>query len=434
MQSIVPETLLSLQSDPPELEALYRERPDAFTEALAVALDRQPASAVLQVWAARLDLQLAQAPLRPTTGWSWDEALPPARARWLMGAVLALIAVAGTWAKWPDLMGWTDWPLDDVDYDYQRDDRFYARFAPFFVVGPLVALFALRYRTPRALGLAVAGVALALLVVQAVRPIDTDAGWLSMMHLPLLLLSLGGVAAMGSRWRDVETRIGYLQLVSESAAFAALLLIGGVVLTGLTVALFAAVGVDVDLVLEWLVVYGALGVLPVGALIASQRAQSSRIAPLVARVFGPMALAVLVVYLPVLVASGGLADRDSLLALNVTLIAVLALVILMQAERPEVPRHWTDGVAFALVAVALVADLAAFGSIVGRLAGGLTPNRLAVVGLNALIAVHFAGLVGPLGRRAVGRGTWPGDGWTARFLSVYAGWGAFVVLLVPFLF
>ena len=436
MQSIVPETLLSLQSDPPELEALYRERPAAFTEALAVALDRQPQSVALQVWAARLDLQLADAPARPASAseWAWAEVLTAERARWLMGATVLLIVLVGTWAKVPDLMGWTGWNHPEPDFDYERPGRFYGRFVPFMVVGPLLALFALRYRTPRQILLPIAGLALALLVVQAVRPIDTDAGWLSAMHMPLLLLSLAGVAAMGARWRETDARIGYLQLASESVAFAGLFLLGGMVLVMLTFALFEAIDIDFEPAFEWVAVYGALGVLPVGALVASQRADSGRVAPLVARIFGPMALVVLSVYLPLLLVSGGLADRDSLLALNVALIAVLALVILMQAERPDVPRHWTDLVAFGLVAVALVADVAALASILGRLAGGLTPNRLAIVGLNALILAHFVGLVVPMGRRALGRGGWPGDGWTARFLSVYAAWGAAVVLLFPFLF
>ena len=158
-------------------------------------------------------------------------------------------------------------------------------------------------------------------------------------------------------------------------------------------------------------------------------------APLVARVFGPLALAVLVVYLPALLVSGGLADRDALLALNVALVAVLALVVLMAAERPDVRRHWTDAVAAALVVVALAADLAALVSIVGRLLdGGLTPNRLAVVGLNGLVAVHLAGLAAPLVRRALGRGGAAGDRWTAGFLTVYVVWAAVVVLAFPLLF
>ena len=48
MQSIIPETLLSLQHDPHGLETTYREQPDAFARALSVALDRDPESLALR--------------------------------------------------------------------------------------------------------------------------------------------------------------------------------------------------------------------------------------------------------------------------------------------------------------------------------------------------------------------------------------------------
>lgn len=417
---MTPDALLDLRRDPAALEGAFRARPDAFGAALPGALDRHPDDLVLQAWAARLDA----APPReaPARAWAWAEVLPAGRSRDLLWSVVALVALAGTWAKLPDLPGWDRW----TDGGVGLEDAFHLRFAPFYAVLPLVALFALRYRPPRPVAAVVGGAAAALLAVQALRPVGTDAAELAALHLPLLLLSLGGAAALGRRWRDPEARIGYLQLVGETAALAGLLLLGGVVLVGLTAALFTAIGVDVEWAFEWVAVYGALGVLPVGALLAGQRTGTSRVAPLVARAFGPLALAVFAVYLPSLLLSGGLADRDALLSLNLALVAVLALVVLMEAERPDVRRHWTDAVAAALVALA---------SIAGRLlGGGLTPNRLAVVGLNALVAVHFAGLVVPLARRALGAGRRPDDRWTAGFLGVYAAWGAVVVLAFPLLF
>ena len=423
---MTPDALLDLRHDPPALEAAYRARAEAFAAALPDALSRHPGDPVLRAWAARLDL----APPRsaPEAGWAWAEVLSDRRAQTLLWATAALIALAGTWAKVPDLLGWGYAPSGPRD-------AFYLRSLPFCAALPVVALFALRYRPPRPVLRAVGGAVLGLVAVQALRPVGSDVAELAALHLPLLLLSLGGAAALGRRWRDPEARVGYLQLVGETAALAGLLALGGVVLVGLTFALFEAIGVDVERAFEWVAVYGALGVLPAGALLAGQRTGTARVAPLVARVFGPLALAVFAVYLPSLLLRGGLEDRDALLSLNVALIAVLALVVLMEAERPDVPRHWTDAVAAALVVVALVADLAALASIVGRLLdGGLTPNRLAVVGLNGLAAVHLAGLVRPLVRRARGAGRETGDGWTARFLTVYAVWGAVVVLAFPFLF
>ena len=433
MQSLSPDTLLALRHEPQELEDAYRQRPEPFAEALAEALDRAPHDLVLQAWAARLDLAPVAEAERPAPAWSFASALTPERVRALLAWTVALVAAAGLWAKLPDLLGWADY--DGPAYDYARSQAFYARYVPFIAVLPLLGVLLRRYRPPVRLAAAVGGALAVALVVQTVRPIDTDAGTLSALHLPLSLLSLGGVLALGARWRNAEARLSYLQLVSETVALAGVLLLGGAVLVALTVALFEAIGVRVEeVVFGWVVVFGLIGVLPVGAFLAGQRVEASRLAPLVARVFGPLALTVLAVYLPALVLSGGLADRDSLLALNVTLVAVLALVLLMEAERPDRRRVWTDGVAAALVVLALVADGFAFGSIAARLAGGLTPNRLAVVGLNVLVAAHFAGLAPALVRRALGGGPGPEEAWTARFLTVYALWSAAVVLAFPFLF
>ena len=442
--SISPPFLLHHLDDPAELEARYRDDPRAFSAAFSVAWEERPDDAVLGVWHARLDAEglLTREHVgtsAPDTGWRWAEVLSAERARMLLVWTVGLIALAGLVTKIPWGLGWTQY--SGPDHDYRLSADFHQRFAPFYILLPLLGIFALRYRPDRRLLTASLGIVGALLLVQALRPlhgdaVSEDAAWLATLHLPTLLISLGALLALGKRWRDVEARMSYLQLVGETGALAGLFLIGGVLLVGLTVALFSTIGVNAEeLIFEWVVVFGALGVLPMGALMASQRPESARLAPLVARVFGPLALAVLAVYLPTLLVSGSLQERDTLLTLNIALLAVLALVLLMEAERPDVPRHWTDGVAAGLVILGLAADVAAFVFVAERLAeGGLTPNRLAVVGLNGLVAAHLAGLAVPLARRALRGGAAPDDTWTARFLTVYTLWGAAVVLVFPLVF
>ena len=363
--------------------------------------------------------------------WQWAEALPAPRVRPLVAVAVGVTLLAGTWAKLPALLGVSGSAVE----------AFHLRYAPFYVLGPLMGFWAVRYRPglPGAwAGIAAAG----LLLVQSARPagaasdaITADLFHLSALHAPALLLALGIVLALGRRWRSGPARLAALQLLGETAALAALFLLGGVLLVGLTMGLFHAAGVDIDRALfEWVVPYGALGVLPVGALFAGLRT-GGRLAPLVARVFGPMVLVVLAVYFPVLVVQGGLRERDTLLLVNAALLAVLALVLLMEAERPPLQRHWTDLVALGLVLLALATDAGALASAAARLAdGGLTPNRLAVLGMNVLLALHLGGVALPMARRALGRGG-PGAGaWTARMLPVYTAWTAAVVLVFPFLF
>ena len=431
---MTPDFIANHLDDPWELEVRFREDPEAFVAAFSVAWDERPGHPVLGVWHARLDAEraLELAPPRPApyTGWRWAESLPSEHARLLLMWTVGLVVAAGLWFKLPDLSG----------FGFQDAQSFHLRFMPLYALLPLLGVIALRYHTGRQRLLVASGVVLALGVAQALRAVDggaktEDVALLGSLHLPGLLLAIGGALALGHRWSETEARMGFLQLVAETVALAALFLVGGVVLVMMTAALFGAIDVGVDVIFEWVVPFGLIGVLPVGALMASQRPGSARVAPLVARVFGPLALGVMAAYLPTLILSGALGDRDTLLSLNIALVAVLAIVLLMEAERPDVPRHWIDGVAFALAALALTANVVAFAFVAGRLAeGGTTPNRLAVVGFNALAAVHLAGLAISLGRRVLAGGPRPDDAWTARYLSVYTLWGAAVVLLFPLVF
>ncbi|OZC02268.1 DUF4153 domain-containing protein [Rubricoccus marinus] len=439
-----PSHLLNYLDAPPTLERLYRDDPHAFARAFSAAWDSHSAEPGLAFWHARLDAEglLTAQPLAPgaESTWRWAEVLSAERARGLLGWAVGLIVLAVLWFKLPELLGWTSW--EGPRSNRMRADHFHQRFAPFYVLFPVLVLLARRYRPSTQSMLTAGSVVAALLAIQAFRPLadlSTEAegvAWLSVLHLPTLLIAVGSALALGRQWRSVEGRMGYLQLVGEGAALAIPLLIVGALLTGLTAALFEAIDIEAWHVLgEWVVPAGLLGVLPIGLLLAGQRPESARLAPLVARVFGPMALAVLTVYFPFLLLSGELNDRDTLLTLNIALIAVLGLVLLIEAERPDVEKHWTDWVGAGLVTLALAADLTAFAFVAGRLAeGGFTPNRLAVVGFNALIAVHFAGMVLPLWRRLAGNGSAPVEAWTARYLTVYTIWSASVVLLFPFLF
>lgn len=427
-----PTYILNHLDHPADLEARFREDPEAFAAAFSIAWDERPGDPVLAVWHARLDANGALVTsTRPDptadTGWRWAETLPGERSRTLLAQTIGMALLGGLVFKIPAFIGMPE---------SLAVEQFHARFAPFYALLPLLGVFALRYRPAPRIVAIVAALLGALLLVQAVRPIDGDVATLSIIHLPALLLSLGAALALGLRWRDVDARMDYLQFAGETAALSGVFLLGGMILTGLTAGLFSAIGVDIEEVIGgWMVPFGAIGILPVAALMASQRPGSGRIAPLVARVFGPMALVVLALYLPTLLATGALDDRDTLLILNLALLAVLALVLLLEAERPDVPRHWTDWVAAGLVTLALAADVVAFAFVAERLAeGGLTPNRLAVVGLNALVAVHLGGLAVGRWRRLLAGGPAPSDAWTARYLAVYAAWGATVVLLFPLVF
>ena len=425
-----PDALPALRDDPEALEARFRAAPGAFASALPGALAQRPDHLVLRAWAARLaaDGAAAQAESTVAVTEAGPFALPLVGTLGRFAAVTVGLAVlAGTYAKLPALFG-------------IAEDSFYPRHLPFVVLPAFAALLAYRYRPARRPLLGVAGVFAAVWLWQVLRPgaPESDTLILGLLHATVLLGLVAGVAALGRNWRSVEGRTAYLQLVAEVGAVTGLILLGGGALTAITLGLFAAVGVDLaETWFEWAGPYGVAAAPLVALYVVSLRRSEARLAPVLARFFGPLALAVLAVYLPVLLAKGAapLSDRETLAAFDAMLAGVLVLVVLLASERPAAPRHWTDGVVVALALLALVADAAALVALAGRLAEGLTPNRTALLAANVLGAVHLGGVLVVAARRRTGR---PADAalerWTARLLPAYAGWAAVVVFLFPLVF
>lgn len=80
-------------------------------------------------------------------------------------------------------------------------------------------------------------------------------------------------------------------------------------------------------------------------------------------------------------------DRNFLMAFNGILLGVLAVTIfsIVESDSDE-KKNISDYINFALIVLALIIDTVALSAIVFRLSSyGITPNRLAVLGVNILI-------------------------------------------------
>lgn len=411
--------LLELETDPAALERHYREAPGAFEAAFQPAFAQRPDSPVFQVWSARLAF----------------EAAPPAAAprrdvRRLLG-VAALVLLGGSIARLPDLVAFFGGTLSP--------DWYYPRNAAFAVLPLLAAYFLHFFARPPRLALVLAGLCAGSWLYANLLPADTaDTVVLALLHVPFWLWGLLGVAYVGTYRQDAERRLQFLRYNGEMLVYTALILIAGGILSGLTIALFELIDLSIA---EWYMrnvgPYGLAGAPIVATLLATSRyGVAQRIAPIIARLFAPLALVTLVVYLGVLLTrvTALFEDREMLAVLNVVLLAVLALIVLSISEHHDTTR-FTHYVGAGLLAVAVVLDLIALAAIVTRLLDGLTPNRLAVLGANVLILVHLALLLYRYARLLAGRGT-PAhiEHAVTWYLALYVGWAALVTFGFPFLF
>lgn len=416
--------LIALESDPVALEQHYRDAPRAFEEAFEAAFAQRPDSPVFQVWHARLAFDAAAFDAAPAVQ---AERLERRRLWWVAGLVL----LAGTLAKLPDLVGWLGGVLPEA--------RFYPRNAGFIVLPLLAAYFVHYFARSRRLVLALAALFAGSCLYINLLPEDTaDTVVLALLHLPFWLWGLLGVAYVGTYRQDRARRLRFLRYNGEMLIYTALILIAGGILSGLTILLFQLIGLDIaDGYVRYVGIFGAAGAPIVATLLATTRyGVSQRIAPIIARLFSPLALVTLVIYLGAMVtrAASPFDDRQTLAVLNVVLIAVLALIVFSASEHQHTAR-FTHYVGAGLLGVAVVLDLIALSAIVARLLGGLTPNRVAVLGANVLILVHLALLLYRYLRLLAGRGTVAQvEHAVTWYLALYVGWAALVTFGFPLLF
>jgi hypothetical protein len=264
---------------------------------------------------------------------------------------------------------------------------------------------------------------------------------MALIHLPILSWALAGWTFTGASWRDLESRMRYLRYNGELLILASLVALGGIVFSGLTIALFEFISKNAG---QWYVqnvgVVGAAAVPLAGTyLYDTVFRRRTAIAAVLARVFAPLFLTMAGTYLVVAFLSGHnpFVDRSFLITFNGLLLVVLGMTVFSIAERGEHAEvEWPDYVNVALLAVTLTIDLIALSAIVFRLSSyGLTPNRVVVLGANLVIMVHLArtghayvGLIrGATGPAAVRRAV-------AGYLPVYAGWAALVSFVLPLVF
>ena len=365
-----------------------------------------------------------------------DETTGTARAEILV--VVGLAVAAALAIKLPELFGYP--PLVNVDEELLP---FYFRNLAFFVLPFLAAYFAWKRRLDRAgcLRLVLAFAAAALVI--NVFPF-TPGGHtilLAALHLPISLWLAVGIAYAGGRWRDGGGRMDFVRFSGELFIYYVLMALGGGVLTGFTLGMFAAIGADVErFAQQWLLPCGALGAVIVAAwLVEAKQSVIENMAPVLTRLFTPLFAAVLLAFLGTMVWTGsGIAvEREVLIGFDLLLALVLGLLLYaVSARDPQAPPDAFDALQLLLVVSALVVDGVALAAIAGRITEfGFSPNRVAALGENLILLVNLAWSAWLYARFLGGRGSFSAlERWQTDYLPVYAVWAAFVVVAFPPLF
>lgn len=412
------EEILLNQDNALQLERLYRGNKPDFKAAFNALYPELHSNPLAEGWYQRLNYTQ-----EGLLGQAWGT---PAERTFVVAASL----FAALLAKLPELFSISE-------------EFFYPRNIGFIVAPALMAYFAWK----NAISWKTRAIAILLLTAAALfinwlpRNEQSDTLILSCLHLPLWLWSLLGAAYNGGKWRNGADWLGFLRYSGELVVMSGLLVLSGGLTTAITIGLFKLIGWDIQrFYFQYIVICGLATVPMVATFITRvQPTLVNKVSPMIAKLFSPVALVMLVVYLAATLIAGKSPyhDREFLVLFNGLLVGVMALIFFSLAETDQSGGNRAQIVLlFLLSAVTLLINSIALSAVLFRISEwGLTPNRAAVLGANVLMLAHlfyvglklFAVLTQKTGLVAVGASL-------AVFLPLYSLWSAVVIFLFPLIF
>ncbi|MCC7009683.1 MAG: hypothetical protein IT184_12810 [Acidobacteria bacterium] len=346
--------------------------------------------------------------------------------------VLLLAVVAALAIKVPALFG--------RDLAADANELFYLRNIGLFVL-PVLSVYFVWKRGLSAAGCA--GLALAFgaaALFANVYPLAerSDTGQLIVLHLPIALWLVIGVAYVGGRWFAGGGRMDFVRFSGELFIYYVLIALGGGVLTGFTLMMFGAIDMNAEwFVQRWLIPCGAMGAVIVASwLVEAKQSVIENMAPVLTRLFTPLFTIVLLAFIATMAWTGHPINvkREVLIGFDLLLVAVVGLVLYAASARaPEAPANFFDKLQLLLVVSALTVDVVALAAIAARISEfGFTPNRVAALGENIILLVNLAGSAWLYARFVLGRGQFTAlERWQMAYLPVYSLWAALVVIVFP---
>lgn len=403
-------------NDPRQLERLFRNNKAQFKREFSILYPELQGNSLAEFWNERLNYES-------------DEINWGSRSDFVFVVLAAL--VAGLIAKLPAIF--------NIDQEF-----FYPRNIGFILFPALSAYFAWKNKLSTGKIALIAGAILVGLVFINVLPDvrESDTLILSCIHLVLFLWSILGFAFVGELRDNGEKRLEFLKYNGDLVVMTALIGIAGGIMTGVTIGLFGLIGFNIEeFWFQNVVIFG----LPAAPILGTYLTQTNphlvgKVSPVIAKIFCPLVLMMLVIYLVAMVYSGKdpYNDREFLLIFNVLLIGVMAIIFFSVAEtsKSDNKSQLEIWILFLLSAVTIIVNGIALSAIVFRISEwGITPNRAAVLGGNALILINLflvtAQLLRVLSKKAninvVGASI-------SSYLPIYVLWTIVVTFLFPLIF
>lgn len=426
--------------NPEELEKLYRQNAAEFVAGFEQAFAEAPESPVLQVWRARLKYGPAMDQVEldgKSTKFVGVDASKNRRENGLRMMDVLFVALLCL------LSGCLTYILSRVHF------YGYGPTVVFFGAMPFVALYFLKRKQAswreyvQVMGVTVVSLLYLLIIDKKGQGTVAD---LAYFHMPVFLWAMVALAFLGREWVDLERRMDFVRFNGELAIYCGVLMIGVVAVTGVFMGLFSAIDMSLVNFYANTILFFLLASVPIVATYFTdlRRNLLVNILPMVAKIFSSVLLVMVVFFLGAILFSGKnpFTEREFLMSVDALLVAVLGLIIFIHSgpsneDAPAGRRwSWNDYVNYVLCAATVVVDVIALAAIVFRFASyGISPNRIAVLGLNVLVLLNLASVIWRYTQaRRKGEGLAAVKRVIAAYLPVYALWCLVVAVVLPLVF
>jgi hypothetical protein len=407
--------ILRNNENPGQLETLYRKNKQEFVKALHSISEDQD-SDLLRFWRIRLNMDS----VIKSPGFLKQDLL----------VIFLLTLFSGTLLKLPVLFSWIP------------EEFFFTRNLAIIVFNAIIVYTFWQKGIRNTKSILIYGFILLILTpyLNLLPNRESDSIMLALIHAPMLMWCLFGLSYMAFDCRNLEKRIDFIRYNGEFITIAGLLMIAGGFFSALTIGLFSAIKMSIEaFYVDYVAVFGGVAIPMVSLyLIHVYPDLTNKIAPVIARVFTPLVLIAMTVYLVSLPFSESkiLEDRDLLILFNGMLLAVLALIVFSISELDKSrDRNVNVLILFLLAALAIVINSIALIAIITRIAEGLTPNRTVVLVSNVLVFINLILIARNLFRSFFDKEKlYSVDETVAKYLNLYAAWIVVVIFILPFAF
>lgn len=398
-----------------ELERLYRENKSAFKKEFNLAYPEIQDHPTSRFWNERLNF------VTPNI---------PNDNKHELKFIIAASLIAAVLAKVPDFT-----PI--------KADFYYPRNISLIVFPLLIAYFSWKQKlnVRNVIFLLIAVIFSAVFINILPDSKNSNTLFLSYIHLPLFLWCVLGVAFVGNNLSSTDKRLEFLRYNGDLLIMITIILQAGGLLTGITIGLFNLINIQIQDFYFRYIVIGGFAASPIIStyLVQSNPKLVNKVSPVIAKVFTPLVLITLVIYLFAVITAGKnpYNDREFLLLFNLLLIGVMAIIFFSVTEYSKsMKNQFWSLLLFALSAVTIIINTIALSAIVIRIfEGGITPNRLSVLGGNLLILINLLNVSFRLFKTIKNKQEIQlVENSIANFLPFYFIWAMIVAFIFPLLF